>query len=71
MTDVIDHLYRKAVGQEYGPSKEKWDRLYKDFKNVGSAGFMRLYGIEQRDESLHSILGRMAQDIAALQKERQ
>lgn len=70
MIDVIDHLYRKAIGQEYGPRKEYWDAKYSDFKSGGSASFMRIYGPEERSESLASILGRITQDIAALHKER-
>lgn len=70
MIDVIDHLYRKAIGQEYGPRKLYWDQKHDEFKRLGPVSFMALYGSEAKVESLAAILGRFAQEIAALQKER-
>lgn len=73
MTDVIDHLYRKASGQEFEQYKQRWDRIYQDFKEgVALPGTMLspTSGHMQDTEATRNLLSRMAQDIAALQKER-
>lgn len=73
MTDVIDHLYRKAVWQQYGAYSAEWDKRYEAIKTGGAAGLIDAVGGPHADlaESLRNILVRMAQDIAELQKERQ
>ena len=72
MTDVIDHLYRKALKQDQDSYVETWDKRYEAIKNCGAADFIGAIGGPHgvMAEALRNILSRMAQDIAELQKER-
>lgn len=73
MTDVIDHLYRKASGQELEQDKQRWDRIYADYKQTGvlpASMLTELSNGPKDREAMRNLLSRMAQDIAALQKER-
>lgn len=69
MTDVIDHLYRKAIEQDYSSYEKKWGARYQAIKDGGyPVEINTLDGPAGMAESLRMIISAMAKDIAELQR---